>query len=171
MENILKIRMNLGFTLTRRIKILLIILALLGASIAGAYAYLVNDPSANNTCSVCHSIQPYVQDISNTEHGEFNCHTCHELTPGVVNEIIVYLMNNPNSTEIYNRWSGNIPQLDQCLKCHTYEDVLNGTTFHSLHYGEEEFGMQPCTVCHNPHQPDTTYQLCSKCHKGGVYEE
>jgi len=154
--------------------ILIIILATLTASVLGAiwvYGYLVVDPRANEQCGICHSIKPFIEDISNTSHGEFNCHTCHRLTLGVIREIFVYVLENPNSTVIEKRWAGNIPLYDECISCHKLDEII-GTPTHILHLEEEEFINNPCTVCHNPHKPELTQRLCLNCHgPGGEYEE
>ena len=159
------IGMTLGLRLTTKIKILIVVLAVAALSTVAVYGYIVSDPRANTTCQACHSMTPFVQEISATEHGEYNCHVCHELTPGVVNEFIVYLTHNPNSTEIREKFSGKIAKYDDCLKCHPYDEMLKENQYHQIHYTEEEFGTQPCTVCHNPHQPKTTPQKCKTCHK------
>ena len=146
--------------------ILLIALFLILSGIAiGVYGYLVTDPNANNICKSCHSIQPFVEDIANTSHGDMNCHTCHALTPGVFNELITYILYNPNSTQIKQKWNGNIKQYLECIKCHDYNDMMR-IGIHSQHYEEEEFQSRACTECHNPHNPDATQNLCQNCHKG-----
>ena len=161
--------MVLNIFKNRLVIILVVLLIILGIASVGVYGYLVVDPKANSLCESCHSIKPYVQDIAGTPHGELNCHSCHHLTPNVINELIVYVLYNPNSTEIKQKWSGKIGQFSECINCHNFDEML-GISIHREHYNEEEFLSKPCTVCHNPHQPNMTQQLCFNCHKSG-YED
>jgi hypothetical protein len=98
-----------------------------------------------------------------TPHGQLNCYTCHTLTAqGVANEIIVYLTQNPSSTQIIDKYSPKINMYRECTSCHVLSEVTE-REIHKVHISIVS-EVESCDICHNPHSPHQLDTQCTKCH-------
>ncbi len=150
-----------GFLLTR-VGVAILVVAVIILSVTTVLAYTEYNPASNELCTVCHSMQPFKDAIDETPHGALNCHTCHELTPAVVNELIVFLTENPSPEEIKERGSVNVRLLDECLECHKLQD-LSEMPIHDAHI-KISLSTGSCNLCHNPHSQEELDVACSTCH-------
>ena len=112
--------------------------------------FLTTSPMSNELCVVCHSMKSFKASIEKSEHGKFNCHTCHQMNSRVIKDIIVYIYKNPTPEEIKKRADVNI--FFQCLSCHRVNSKL-----HSEH-SEEKIARNMCHYIHEARAVEDTMQ-------------
>ena len=142
--------------------VVLLIVVLVGLT-AGAF-YVNYSPSANKICTLCHNMEPYYQGIATSPHREINCHKCHPLSPSVIREGVVQLLEAPSAAEIREKFGPEINMYEVCLKCHVKEDLLQ-RQIHNVHFEMAVEVVGACDICHNPHALEEIDSQCLKCHK------
>ena len=115
-------------------------------------------------CEQCHSMKTYTTGLKLTPHIGFNCYKCHEFNAlGVANEITSYIIYNPTSTQIAEKYSPIISMYKECISCHPL-NIINNKMIHQTHI-QVISKFDSCDICHNPHSPHTLDSTCIDCHK------
>ena len=150
--------------LVSRGALLFILISVIILSISVFYNFLAYSTAAISLCDQCHSMQTFTEGLRLTPHAGFNCYRCHDLTAqGVANEIISYVVFNPSSTEIADKYGPKINMYEQCIACHTLP-VVTEKAIHRTHI-QIVSKLNSCDICHNPHSPHELDSNCLECHQ------
>ena len=141
-----------------------LIVAIIALSLLGLpLYYFVNlDPTFNVLCTTCHNMVPFYEGISETDHGAFNCHTCHPLGPQVVYELYLQIVESPSADEVREHGLKYVRIIEPCERCHTWEEIRE-VKMHSIHEGAIRMA-RACNICHQPHFKDDMKYMCVECH-------
>lgn len=149
--------------LSSKIGVFILVILVVALFSMTLYNYTVYDVAANNLCGVCHSMEPFIEGVRDTPHGDFNCHTCHELTfETLKNALVGYILKNPSPPEIAEEYSPKINMYEECTSCHTLP-VISEMKIHQTHIGIVT-KFESCDLCHNPHALNEINTQCLDCH-------
>lgn len=149
--------------LSSKIGVSILIILVVALFLVVLYNYAEYSVAANDLCGVCHSMEPFIEGLRDTPHGGFNCHVCHELTfESLQTSIVGFIVSNPSSSEIVEKFSPKISMYEECVSCHTLP-VLSEMKIHQTHIGIVT-KFESCDICHNPHALNELNTQCLDCH-------
>ncbi len=149
--------------LSSKIGVFILLALIVALSSAVLYNYAEYNVAANELCGVCHSMDPFIEGLKGTPHGDFNCHVCHELTlESLQTSLVGFIVSNPPPSEIIDKFSPKISMYEECISCHTLS-VISKMKIHQAHISIVT-KFDSCDICHNPHALNEINTQCLDCH-------
>lgn len=141
-------------------KLVAIVAILTGAIVPILYAYFTYTPTVNVQCGICHTMQFYVNNISEP-HAKYSCLVCHHIDVGSIATMIwKYVTESSTPHLIFEKYYPRKNLLKVCEKCHTEPEKL---AIHNIHMSVVET-TGTCSICHTIHIKDFLEQSCKNCH-------